>query len=347
MTIINIKEALELKSKIFIDVRSPKEFEESHIVGAINWPILDDVERDTVGKIYKALGKADAVKEGIDAVQGKLKDFFEKLQILTEDYDELILYCSRGGMRSDTLYNFGKSIGIKNLYKLNEGYKAYRNHVILESNDLLKVKPLIVIHGQTGVGKTKILNGLIAKNIPVIDLEDLAKNAGSVFGNVPYDESPPSQKMFENLVFEKLRTQKPYIFVESESKRIGTVSMTNEFYEFMEKGYHILIKTDLGNRVEIIKELYLPAFKSKKIIDSINHLRKRMGHEKVNHLIELVNNEEFDTVIEKLINEYYDPLYNFSIKKQKDYNLEIYYKDVDEAVTALETYYNEVSYDKE
>lgn len=342
MTIINIKEALELDSRIFVDVRSQKEFNESHIVGAMNWPILNDIERETVGKIYKAQGKSDAVMEGIDAVHGKLKDFFGILNELTKDYEKIILYCARGGMRSDTLYTFGKSIGGNNLYKLDGGYKSYRNHVISESNSLLEEKPLIVVHGQTGVGKTVILNGLINKNIPVIDLEDLAKNAGSVFGNVPYDEMPPSQKMFENLVFEKLRTEKPFIFVESESKRIGTVSMTNEFYQAMQNGKHILVATNIENRISIIKELYLPSLKSKKIIESINHLRKRLGHDKVDMLIELVNNEKFDEIIRILIEEYYDPLYNYSIKRQTEFDFKVKYNLINEAIDAFENYYNEV-----
>ncbi|MEA3422470.1 MAG: tRNA 2-selenouridine(34) synthase MnmH [Bacillota bacterium] len=342
MTIVNVEEALKFNDRIFIDVRSQKEFDESHITGALNWPILNDIERDTVGKIYKAQGKSDAVIEGIDVVHGKLKDFFGMLNELTKDYEKIILYCSRGGMRSNTLYTFGKSIGVANLFKLDGGYKAYRNHVISESNLLLENKPLIVVHGQTGVGKTKILNGLIKKEIPVIDLEDLAKNAGSVFGNVPYDELPPSQKMFENLVFEKLRTEKPFIFVESESKRIGTVSMTNEFYQAMQNGKHVLVKTNIENRISIIKELYLPSLKSKKIIDSINHLRKRLGHVKVDMLIELVNEEKFDEIIRMLIEEYYDPLYNYSIKKQTEYDFEIEYNLINEAVGALENFYKEV-----
>ncbi len=346
MTIVNVEEALKFNDRIFIDVRSQKEFDESHIVGALNWPILSDIERDTVGKIYKAQGKSEAVMEGIDVVHGKLKGFFEILKQLTKDYEKIVLYCSRGGMRSDTLYTFGKSIGVSNLYKLDGGYKTYRNHVINESNSLLESKPLIVVHGQTGVGKTKILNGLINKEIPVIDLEDLAKNAGSVFGNVPYDELPPSQKMFENLVFEKLRTEKPFIFVESESKRIGTVSMTNEFYQAMQNGKHVLVKTNIENRISIIKELYLPSLKSKRIIDSINHLRKRLGHAKVDKLIELVNEEKFDEIIRMLIEEYYDPLYNYSIKKQTEYDFEIEYNLTNEAVDALEIFYKEVKDEK-
>ena len=36
-----------------LDVRSPAEFVEDHLPGAINLPVLDDAERARVGTIYK------------------------------------------------------------------------------------------------------------------------------------------------------------------------------------------------------------------------------------------------------------------------------------------------------
>ena len=36
-----------------IDVRSPSEFANDHIIGAINCPVLSDQEREKVGTIYK------------------------------------------------------------------------------------------------------------------------------------------------------------------------------------------------------------------------------------------------------------------------------------------------------
>lgn len=346
MSNIEIAEALKMKNVIFVDVRSPKEYQESHIVGAINWPILDDLERETVGKIYKASGKDSAVQVGIESVQGKLKDFFEKTIALNSQYDAIVLYCARGGMRSDTLYSFGQSIGIKKLYKVIEGYKAYRNHVIKQSIEWLALDPLVVVHGRTGVGKTKILQGLENEGIPIIDLEELAKNAGSVFGNIPFDEKPPTQKMFENMVFEKLRTLKRPIFVESESRRIGTVSLTNEFFEAMIRGEHLLIETSIENRVEVISDLYKPAFKMKKINEAIEHLRKRLGHKKVDQLLEWIENDEYDKVIHSLIVDYYDPLYDYSIKRQKEFDQVIYYADIQEAIEALKKYYYEVINEK-
>ena len=41
------------KYDTIIDVRSPLEFYEDHIPGAINLPVLDDKERKRIGTIYK------------------------------------------------------------------------------------------------------------------------------------------------------------------------------------------------------------------------------------------------------------------------------------------------------
>ena len=46
-------------------------------------------------------------------------------------------------------------------------------------------------------GKTDLLKMLEEKNIDDIDLEGLAKNSGSTFGFITFDEKPPSQKRFE------------------------------------------------------------------------------------------------------------------------------------------------------
>ena len=51
-----IVETVEWRSSnydMIIDVRSPSEFLDDHIPGAVNMPVLSDSERDTVGTMYK------------------------------------------------------------------------------------------------------------------------------------------------------------------------------------------------------------------------------------------------------------------------------------------------------
>ena len=47
-----------------IDVRSPSEFADDHIPGAINLPVLSDDERAEVGTIYKQIDPFTARKRG-------------------------------------------------------------------------------------------------------------------------------------------------------------------------------------------------------------------------------------------------------------------------------------------
>jgi tRNA 2-selenouridine synthase len=47
-----------------IDVRSPAEFAEDHLPGAINLPVLSDDERARVGTIYKQVNPFTARKLG-------------------------------------------------------------------------------------------------------------------------------------------------------------------------------------------------------------------------------------------------------------------------------------------
>jgi len=53
---IEIDELVKLifnKDILIIDARSPKEFEETHIPGAVNFPVMDNEERHNVGLVYK------------------------------------------------------------------------------------------------------------------------------------------------------------------------------------------------------------------------------------------------------------------------------------------------------
>ena len=121
------------------------------------------------------------------------------------------------------------SLGI-NIYKLEGGYKSYRNYVLDYLDNIMNSKNFIVVHGLTGVGKTDLLNMLESKDIDNIDLEGIAKNSGSTFGFITHDEKPPTQKKFESKIFEKIFYSKSdYIFIESESKRVGHVLIPNQY----------------------------------------------------------------------------------------------------------------------
>ena len=129
MKTINIEEALKLKNCIFIDVRTESEYKEDHILDAFSMPLFKDHEHCEVGTIYKMQGKHEAIQKGFDFVGYKLKDIYLQVTHLASEYENIVIYCARGGMRSGSVCNLFHSLGI-NIYKLEGGYKSYRNYVL-------------------------------------------------------------------------------------------------------------------------------------------------------------------------------------------------------------------------
>ncbi|MGL4851028.1 MAG: rhodanese-like domain-containing protein [Clostridium sp.] len=67
---------------VFVDVRSPKEFEEATIKDAINIPVLLDSEREEVGTLYVRSSVEEARSRGIELISKRLPEIFEEFQRL-------------------------------------------------------------------------------------------------------------------------------------------------------------------------------------------------------------------------------------------------------------------------
>lgn len=335
MKIIKIKDALKLKNTIFIDVRTESEYNEDNILEAFNMPLFKDNEHNEVGTIYKMQGKHEAIQKGFDYVSYKLKDIYTQAASLASEYENIVVYCARGGMRSGSIVNLLSSLGI-NIYQLEGGYKAYRNFVLNYLQTIMDTKKFIVVHGLTGAGKTDLLKMLEEKNIDNLDLEGLAKNSGSTFGFITFDEKPPTQKRFETKIFEELFFSKTdALFIESESKRVGHVCIPNEIYEgIVREGYHLLLECSLENRVKRLCRDYIYD-KGKENIEvlkkCISKFTKRLGHKKVDEYINLLEEGKYEDLVEKYLVEYYDPLYMHSVEKYT-YNKVINFDNMDKAL---------------
>lgn len=341
---IGIEEALNSPKTVFIDVRSENEFNEAYIPGAINMPILKDEERAIVGNVYRNKSVEEAKSLGLNYASYKLQDYYNRILKLTKQYDNIIIYCWRGGMRSKSVCNVLSTLNIKNIYQLSGGYKAYRKFVLHFLEKETKKYKFIVLHGLTGVGKTTIINRMDNTDIPVINLEEMAKNSGSVFGGIFFDGYPPSQKQFESMLFNKLYYNKSgFVVIESESKRIGSINMPDSIIRGMEKGYHILIETNLGNRIQNIYDDYVKKDLdiNGKLIKCIRHLKKRLGNKNVETLVDKIDNNDYHYVIEFLIKHYYDPLYKYSINKFDEFDLLINYVKIDDAVKSIRDFIKE------
>ena len=324
--VVEIDEAFKLKNTVFIDVRSPEEYVDNRIINSVNIPLFDDYERKIVGTLYKNEGKENAIEMGLEFVSAKLKDFYKEFCDVATHYDNIVVYCARGGMRSRSVVDLMNSVGIK-AKQLKGGYKAYRNYVMDYFADLKSDSRFIVLHGLTGVGKTDILDELSGEGYSVLDLEGLAKNCGSVFGHICYVEDPPSQKLFESLIFDKVyNSNDKYIFVESESKRVGSVIVPASVYEMIvsDESVHILVEASEKTRIERLVNQYvsLSLKDDSKLLECISYLKKRLSKDKIEALSRSVEEKDYESVAKDLIIEYYDPLYKYSIEKYKyDFNV--------------------------
>lgn len=320
MKTITIKEALNQENAVFVDVRSQKEYSEDHIYGAVNIPLLDDEERAIIGTLYKQEGKEEAIDRGIDFVTPKIRELYVELKNLSQNEKEIIIYCSRGGMRSGSVAQLAAAFGL-DVQKLEGGYKSYRNHVLNYLKDIEGKCKFTVLHGNTCVGKTDILSALEEEGLNTLDLEDLAKNSGSVFGHIYHEEEATNQKFFETQIFTKIKSledkEDKILFMESESKKIGRCTLSKEFWDMIQNGYHILVESSIKDRVNrSVKDYSLKSSNcDKKLIDSVYKLKDTLGHETTKLLEERVSKKDYAFVAQYLMENYYDRLYRHSEKK--------------------------------
>ncbi len=332
---INIKNALALDNSIIVDVRSEDEYADSHIYGAINIPILSNSSRKEVGIIYKEFGRTEAIKKGLDLTSPSLSLILNEFMDMPHDKN-IVLYCARGGLRSRSIYNVLKTFR-DNVFIIEGGYKAYRNYILSEFKHIVEKKEFYVLQGNTGVGKTIILREYKESGGSVLDLEGIARNAGSVFGSIPFDKEQPTQKQFENDLFFHLTNTSKVVFTESENRRIGRIILPEEVYNAIVHSKHVLVKTNIKNRVNNIKKDYLKYLNADdhSFKEAIARLKKMIGNEKVNELSVELDKGNIDYVIEQLMTSYYDVLYKKYVSEKYDYYTEIEYNDIDEVIQVL------------
>ncbi|MBU4501299.1 MAG: tRNA 2-selenouridine(34) synthase MnmH [Nanoarchaeota archaeon] len=317
MKTISIEKALKGKY-IFIDVRTPKEFEECTIPESINVPLFSNEERAVIGTIYKQVSKDDAIKKGLDIVSKKISKLVGGISKYKDK--KLVVFCWRGGMRSKSFTGLLEGMGY-DTKQLEGGHKAYRKH-ILERFENYKLKPkIILLSGLTGTGKTDILNEFLNS----LDLEGLAQHRGSVLG--PVGLKPRSQKMFDALIFKRLEELKDekYIVVEGEARKIGKVQIPEFFFKAMKKGIQVKIICDFNDRVKRLVDEY--SGHKKELLEKIPYLKKTVGNDKKLKLwINMLKEDKFEELAEILLKEYYDPLYSHTVDNiEYDYVIELDY----------------------
>lgn len=298
-----------------IDVRSPSEFALDHLPGAVNYPVLDDEERVRVGTIYKQVNPFEAKKIGAALVAKNIgRHIEEHFTSLPREWKPLV-YCWRGGNRSGSMAHILAKIGWP-VVQLDGGYKAYRGYV----NDSLEQAPPLsfkVICGTTGSGKSRLLEVLDSIGAQVLDLEKLAAHRGSVLGNLP-DAPQPTQKLFETMVWDRLRRFDPAkpVFVESESKKVGQCRVPAALMDAMRASPCISVNLSRPNRVRLLMEDYTHFTASPAALnEQLGYLVSLHGHDKINAWQAMANNGQMAELVDELLLAHYDPAYLKSIHK--------------------------------
>lgn len=307
--VIDINLALKKKNSIFIDTRTPKEFELDSLPNAINIPIFSNDERAIIGTLYKQVSQDKAIKKGIEYFSKKMPHIIEEISKLKDK--NLIIYCWRGGMRSKTITSLLDSLNYS-VYQLKGGYKEYRKYVREELKKIKINQKVYVLHGLTCTGKTNI----IKKFKYSLDLEGLALHRGSLFGGIGL--IPANQKSFENKLLQRLIKLKdaPYIIIEGEGKRIGNIILPSFIYDKIQNGTPIFVKRDFNLRIESAIKEYLSNDESiKQFISIVPKIKNLLSKEKKDKLINLLKNKNLNQAVKILLEDYYDPLYEHTLKK--------------------------------
>jgi tRNA 2-selenouridine synthase len=308
LSIANVTDLLTFDE--VIDVRSPGEFLEDHIPGAINLPVLNDAERARVGTLYKQVSSFEAKKVGAALVSRNIAQYLEGyLADKPKSYRPLV-YCWRGGSRSGSLTHILQKIGF-GASQLDGGYKAYRRHVIAELARLPAQLTYRVVCGPTGSGKSRLLQALADEGSQVLDLEALAAHRGSLLGALP-NQPQPSQKSFESSVWYALTRVDPArpVFVESESKKIGALRVPDALISAMRASPCVRLEVPLASRVQLLIEDYAHFLHDSSLINSqLAHLVTLRGNDTVQAWQELANQQVWDELVSALLKQHYDPAY--------------------------------------
>lgn len=299
-----------------IDVRSPGEFAEDHIPGAINLPVMSNAERERVGTLYKQVSSFEAKKIGAALVSRNIAHHLEShLAGKPKAYRPLV-YCWRGGSRSGSLTHILQKIGFAAV-QLDGGYKAYRRHVVAELSSLPSRFSYRVVCGPTGSGKSRLLQVLAREGGQVLDLEALAAHRGSLLGALP-DQAQPPQKSFESAVWFALSRFDPArpVFVESESKKIGALRVPDALIEAMRASPCVRLEVPLAARVRLLTEDYEHFLDDPETINrQLGFLVPLRGNDTVAAWQALASERAWDKLVATLLEQHYDPAYLKSLSK--------------------------------
>lgn len=307
-----------------IDVRSPAEFADDHLPGAISLPVLSNAERAQVGTIYKQESPFRANRIGGAIVARNIAHHLETALVDKPKSWRPLVYCWRGGMRSNAMATILSSVGWPSGV-VKGGYKTWRREVVAGLDHDEAPLPIRLIDGQTGSGKTALLQAIEAAGGQVIDLEGLANHRGSAFGDFGADEQP-AQRLFESRIWDRLRRadmSRP-VFVEAESALVGKRRVPRRLWHSMLAAPRIEVRVPAPVRADFLVSAYTDIIRdAARLRASLQKLKGLQSKETLEAWQALADAGDFKTLARDLMEQHYDPLYARSRKRREDAPVEV------------------------
>ena len=299
-----------------IDVRSPSEFAEDHLPGAISLPVLTDAERAQVGTIYVQDSAFKARRLGAALVARNIALHLETALNDRPAGWRPLVYCWRGGQRSGAMATILGQVGWRTSV-LNGGYRTYRRRVNARLYDEACPLNVVLLDGCTGVGKTEVLARLAERGAQTLDLEALAEHRGSLFGALP-GRPQPHQKMFETRLLQALDALDPArpVVVEAESSKIGDCFIPPALWSRMLVAPRIELAAPAAERARYLVRAYADIVADPAALDAVlARLPRHLSKADVEGWRALAAEGAFEALAEALMEAHYDPAYRRSSRK--------------------------------
>ena len=324
------------EARPLIDVRAPVEFAQGALPGAVNLPLMVDEERRQVGIAYKQQGQSAAIALGEQLVSGDIKQArIAAWQTYLTEHPDAIIYCFRGGLRSQIAQQWLNDVGIIRP-RIAGGWKAMRQ-ALCQRIDEAAEQPVLVVAGLTGCAKTTLINRLDNG----VDLEAYANHKGSAFGRQP--DSPATQIDFEHALAARLLVLPGKLVVEDESRQIGNANIPLSFWHAIQRAPRVRIEMPLDWRLNQLQHDYIIQLEKdyvahfgpeqgwklmqRQLGSALIRLEKRLGNARLQRLQRLQvmafkahsegNPQAHEAWLAPLLTEYYDPLYRYHLEKQR------------------------------
>lgn len=304
-----------------IDVRSPAEFAEDHLPGAINLPVLDDAQRAEVGTEYVQGSKFLARRHGAALVARNIAAHLEGALADRGGGFRPLVHCWRGGQRSHAMATVMDQVGW-HVTLLEGGYRTWRRAVVARLHDGELGLNLILLDGPTGCGKTALLGELAARGMQTLDLEGLANHRGSLFGAMPGGQ--PSQKLFESRLFAAVEARDPArpVVVEAESSKIGRIVLPKALWSAMQAASVIEVTAPVDARADFTCATYAEIASDPDALDAaLSRLPRHLSKALIAEWRDMAAAGRVRDLAEALIREHYDPAYARSRSRSEAFHL--------------------------